>query len=98
VCSLQEFEATWRRWNVCSQYLKCCSNGAMEPLAASPSQAAKASGGCESLAQLIRITVHPANLAPLLEDTPLFLVGKALLELPLFGAKPCGARRPPRWR
>src|SRR5262250_2768683 len=58
----------------------------------------KASGGCESLAQLIRITLHPANLGQLLENTTLLLVGKEVLELTLFVAETLGARRHARWR
>jgi hypothetical protein len=41
------------------------------------------SGVRESLAQRIFITLHPANLGQLLEDTTLLLVFEALLELTL---------------
>src|SRR4030095_9184090 len=70
----------------------------MEPLSAAYSQAAKESGGRESLSQLILITLHPANLGQLLENTTLLLVCKELLKLPLCVAKTRNARRHPRWR
>src|ERR1043166_3251239 len=79
-------------------YFNFASNRAMKPLSAAERQVTKASGVCESLAQLIPIPLHPANLGQLLEDTTLLLVGKELLELPLFVVKTLGARRHPRGR
>jgi hypothetical protein len=72
--------------------LKGCTKTAFDPLRAASYQAAKPSGACESLPQLILVALHATNLGQLLKDVPFFFVRKTSLERSLFVANTLGSR------